>query len=103
MFAWSGANATHPPQLQAVQMKAAQLEQSPAERSIVSRQEARIRDLESQLDFQAVQMRRFEVPGCHRSWRGCGIWGGAVCLQKADTVMAPPWLCGEEAPGKGWG
>ncbi|KAK2522878.1 Myo18b, partial [Columba guinea] len=47
--------------LQAAQMKAAQLEQSPAERSIVSRQEARIRDLESQLDFQAVQMRRFEV------------------------------------------
>ncbi|OPJ74921.1 unconventional myosin-XVIIIb isoform A [Patagioenas fasciata monilis] len=47
--------------LQAAQTKAAQLEQSPAERSIVSRQEARIRDLESQLDFQAVQMRRFEV------------------------------------------
>ncbi|NXK92676.1 MY18B protein, partial [Formicarius rufipectus] len=47
--------------LQAAQARAAQLEQSPAERSIVSRQEARIRDLESQLDFQAVQMKRFEV------------------------------------------
>ncbi|NWS96516.1 MY18B protein, partial [Mionectes macconnelli] len=47
--------------LQAVQARAAQLEQCPAERSIVSRQEARIRDLESQLDFQAVQMKRFEV------------------------------------------
>ncbi|NXI40756.1 MY18B protein, partial [Galbula dea] len=47
--------------LQAVQVRAAHLEQSPAERSIVSRQEARIRDLESQLDFQAVQMKRFEV------------------------------------------
>ncbi|NXB98071.1 MY18B protein, partial [Orthonyx spaldingii] len=43
------------------QARAAQLEQCPAERSIVSRQEARIRDLESQLDFQAVQMKRFEV------------------------------------------
>uniref|UniRef100_A0A8C3JT64 Myosin XVIIIB n=1 Tax=Calidris pygmaea TaxID=425635 RepID=A0A8C3JT64_9CHAR len=32
-----------------------------SDRSIVSRQEARIRDLESQLDFQAVQMKRFEV------------------------------------------
>ncbi|XP_032562028.1 unconventional myosin-XVIIIb [Chiroxiphia lanceolata] len=47
--------------LQAVQARAVQLEQCPAERSIVSRQEARIRDLESQLDFQAVQMKRFEV------------------------------------------
>ncbi|NXW57660.1 MY18B protein, partial [Eurystomus gularis] len=37
------------------------LEQCPPERAIVSRQEARIRDLESQLDFQAVQMKRFEV------------------------------------------
>ncbi|XP_010154982.1 PREDICTED: unconventional myosin-XVIIIb-like, partial [Eurypyga helias] len=48
-------------QLQAAQARAARLEQCPAERSIVSRQEARIRDLESQLDFQAVQMKRFEV------------------------------------------
>ncbi|NXK60422.1 MY18B protein, partial [Sylvietta virens] len=47
--------------LQAAQARAAQLEQCPAERAIVSRQEARIRDLESQLDFQAVQMKRFEV------------------------------------------
>ncbi|KAM8993321.1 unconventional myosin-XVIIIb [Ara ararauna] len=47
--------------LQAAQARAARMEQCPAERSIVSRQEARIRDLESQLDFQAVQMKRFEV------------------------------------------
>ncbi|NXE12255.1 MY18B protein, partial [Lophotis ruficrista] len=47
--------------LQAAQARAARLEQCPAERSVVSRQEARIRDLESQLDFQAVQMKRFEV------------------------------------------
>ncbi|XP_059683822.1 unconventional myosin-XVIIIb [Gavia stellata] len=47
--------------LQAAQARAVRLEQCPAERSIVSRQEARIRDLESQLDFQAVQMKRFEV------------------------------------------
>lgn len=52
-------------QLQAAQARAAQLEQCPAERSIVSRQEARIRELESQLDFQAVQMKRFEVPPPH--------------------------------------
>ncbi|KAM7089529.1 unconventional myosin-XVIIIb [Ciconia maguari] len=47
--------------LQAAQARVVLLEQCPAERSIVSRQEARIRDLESQLDFQAVQMKRFEV------------------------------------------
>ncbi|XP_040467803.1 unconventional myosin-XVIIIb [Falco naumanni] len=47
--------------LQAAQARLERLEQCPAERSIVSRQEARIRDLESQLDFQAVQMKRFEV------------------------------------------
>ncbi|NXO01489.1 MY18B protein, partial [Rhinopomastus cyanomelas] len=47
--------------LQAAQARAASLEQCPAERSVVSRQEARIRDLETQLDFQAVQMKRFEV------------------------------------------
>lgn len=42
----------------------ARLEQRPAERAVISRQEARIRDLESQLDFQAVQMKRFEVWLC---------------------------------------
>ncbi|XP_074966844.1 unconventional myosin-XVIIIb [Phalacrocorax aristotelis] len=47
--------------LQAAQARVVCLEQCPAERSIISRQEARIRDLESQLDFQAVQMKRFEV------------------------------------------
>ncbi|NXY73557.1 MY18B protein, partial [Glareola pratincola] len=47
--------------LQAAQARAARLEQCLPERAIVSRQEARIRDLESQLDFQAVQMKRFEV------------------------------------------
>uniref|UniRef100_A0A8C2T7K5 Myosin XVIIIB n=1 Tax=Coturnix japonica TaxID=93934 RepID=A0A8C2T7K5_COTJA len=43
------------------QASVARLEQRPAERAVISRQEARIRDLESQLDFQAVQMKRFEV------------------------------------------
>ncbi|NWI49482.1 MY18B protein, partial [Calyptomena viridis] len=47
--------------LQAVQARVAQLEQCPAERSIVSWQEAQIPDLQSQLDFQTVQMKRFEV------------------------------------------
>ncbi|XP_068268386.1 unconventional myosin-XVIIIb isoform X2 [Nyctibius grandis] len=47
--------------LQAAQARAALLEQSAPARAVVSRQEARIRDLESQLDCQGVQMKRFEV------------------------------------------
>ncbi|NWZ24834.1 MY18B protein, partial [Asarcornis scutulata] len=47
--------------LRAAQASAARLEQRPAERAVISRQEAHIRDLESRLDCQAVQMKRFEV------------------------------------------
>ncbi|NXF32329.1 MY18B protein, partial [Nyctibius bracteatus] len=47
--------------LQAAQARAEHLEQSAPARAVVSRQEARIRDLESQLDCQGVQMKRFEV------------------------------------------
>lgn len=64
------------PQLRAAQASAARLEQRPAERAVISRQEAHIRDLESRLDCQAVQMKRFEVqpgtgaPGTWFSTRG---------------------------------
>lgn len=101
-------------QLQAAEARAACLEQCPAQRSIVSRQEARIRDLESQLDFQAVQMKRFEVPtssplaegmrspgemqlACRkraqpgRVGRGeWGLWPALRCLRTAHVVHAAP-------------
>ena len=81
-------------QLQAAEARAARLEQCPAERSIVSRQEARIRDLESQLDFQAVQMKRFEVPPLHRSRRDAEPQGDAARWQKAGAAMPAPRLWG---------
>lgn len=88
-------------QLHAAQARAAHLEQCPAERSIVSRQEACIRDLESQLDFQAVQMKRFEVPPFPRSRRGCGVPGRCSLLGKGWRSDAPPWLWGKKHPGRG--
>uniref|UniRef100_A0A8C6XLM2 Myosin XVIIIB n=1 Tax=Naja naja TaxID=35670 RepID=A0A8C6XLM2_NAJNA len=47
--------------LQAAQARLAYLEQAMVERSIVSRQEALICDLESKMEFQSVQIKRFEV------------------------------------------
>lgn len=51
-----------PKQLQVAQARTAYLEQAMVERSIVSRQEALICDLENKLQFQNVQIKRFEVP-----------------------------------------
>uniref|UniRef100_A0A8C4WMI0 Myosin XVIIIB n=1 Tax=Gopherus evgoodei TaxID=1825980 RepID=A0A8C4WMI0_9SAUR len=47
--------------LQAAQARIAYVEQSMVERSIVSRQEALICDLENKLEFQSVQIKRFEM------------------------------------------
>ncbi|XP_032085222.1 unconventional myosin-XVIIIb [Thamnophis elegans] len=47
--------------LQAAQARLSYLEQATVERSIVSRQEAVICDLESKMEFQSVQIKRFEV------------------------------------------
>lgn len=76
------------PQLRAAQASTARLEQRPAERAVISRQEAHIRDLESRLDCQAVQMKRFEVrPGAGSRGRGSA--------QEVGTVTP--------APGRGEG
>ncbi|XP_074976223.1 unconventional myosin-XVIIIb isoform X1 [Caretta caretta] len=47
--------------LQAARARIAYVEQSMVERSIVSRQEALICDLENKLEFQSVQIKRFEM------------------------------------------
>ncbi|XP_053136129.1 unconventional myosin-XVIIIb isoform X2 [Hemicordylus capensis] len=47
--------------LQASQARLVYLEQSMVERSIVSRQEALICDLENKMEFQSVQIKRFEM------------------------------------------
>ncbi|XP_028621359.1 unconventional myosin-XVIIIb [Grammomys surdaster] len=48
-------------QLQVAQLRIQYLEQSTVERAIVSRQEAIICDLENKIEFQKMQMKRFEV------------------------------------------
>ncbi|XP_077016812.1 unconventional myosin-XVIIIb isoform X2 [Tamandua tetradactyla] len=48
-------------QLQVAQMRIEYLEQSTVDRAIVSRQEAIICDLENKMEFQRVQIKRFEV------------------------------------------
>lgn len=48
-------------QLQVAQSRIDYLEQSMVERSIVSRQESVICDLENKMEFQRAQIKRFEV------------------------------------------
>ncbi|XP_068767615.1 unconventional myosin-XVIIIb [Struthio camelus] len=47
--------------LQAAEARLAQLGRSTVERAVVSRQEARVCDLQNRLEFQSVQIKRFEV------------------------------------------
>lgn len=65
-------------QLQAAQARLSYLEQAMVERSIVSRQEALICDLENKMEFQSIQVKRFEV----RRWSygGGAPWTGVAQL-----------------------
>lgn len=49
------------PQLQALQSQLEFLEQSMVDKSLVSRQEAKIRELETRLEFERTQVKRLEV------------------------------------------
>lgn len=49
------------PQLQALQSQVEFLEQSMVDKSLVSRQEAKIRELETRLEFERTQVKRLEV------------------------------------------
>jgi len=68
--AWQGAGEVvaeaefvHPPplQLQGLQSQLEFLEQSMVDKSLVSRQEAKIRELETRLEFERTQVKRLEV------------------------------------------
>lgn len=66
--AWRGARevvvkaeAVLPLQLQGLQSQLEFLEQSMVDKSLVSRQEAKIRELESRLEFERTQVKRLEV------------------------------------------
>lgn len=63
----SGLSSSLPaphPQLQALQSQVEFLEQSMVDKSLVSRQEAKIRELETRLEFERTQVKRLEV-GAH--------------------------------------
>lgn len=62
----SSPPASHP-QLQALQSQVEFLEQSMVDKSLVSRQEAKIRELETRLEFERTQVKRLEV-GARFSW-----------------------------------
>lgn len=51
-------------QFTALQSQVEFLEQSTVEKSLVSRQEAKIRELESKLEFEKTQVKRLEVSIC---------------------------------------
>lgn len=53
-------------QMQALQSQLDFQEQSMVEKSLVSRQEAKIRELESKLEFEKTQVKRLEVSGKYR-------------------------------------
>lgn len=55
--------------MQALQSQLDFQEQSMVEKSLVSRQEAKIRELESKLEFEKTQVKRLEVRVKDR-WRG---------------------------------
>lgn len=55
--------------MQALQSQLDFQEQSMVEKSLVSRQEAKIRELESKLEFEKTQVKRLEVRVEDR-WRG---------------------------------
>lgn len=53
--------AVFPLQLQGLQSQLEFLEQSMVDKSLVSRQEAKIRELETRLEFERTQVKRLEV------------------------------------------
>ena len=57
--------------MQALQSQLEFQEQSMVEKSLVSRQEAKIRELESKLEFEKTQVKRLEVR-TKDQWKGAG-------------------------------
>lgn len=58
-----------PPQLQSLQSQLEFQEQSMVEKSMVSRQDAKIREIETKLEFEKTQVKRLEV-SAHLRWKG---------------------------------
>lgn len=58
--------------MQALQSQLEFQEQSMVEKSLVSRQEAKIRELETKLEFEKTQVKRLEVRATDR-WTSAGV------------------------------
>lgn len=87
------------PQLQALQSQLEFLEQSMVDKSLVSRQEAKIRELETRLEFERTQVKRLEV-GTGTPLTGTGWVRHIPSPHGAATAMEPRH---EETPGVPWG
>lgn len=70
--------------MQALQSQLDFQEQSMVEKSLVSRQEAKIRELESKLEFEKTQVKRLEVRAKDR-WRSAGGW--LKCIGVKDQLQ----------------
>lgn len=71
-------------QMQSLQSQLDFQEQSMVEKSHVSRQEAKIRELESKLEFEKTQVKRLEVRAKDR-WRSAGGW--LKCTEVRDQLQ----------------
>lgn len=77
----SGSDAAYP-QLQGLQSQLEFLEQSMVDKSLVSRQEAKIRELETRLEFERTQVKRLEV-------------GTAISLTDPSPIPTEVSRCGD--------
>lgn len=68
-------------QMQALQSQLDFQEQSMVEKSLVSRQEAKIRELESRLEFEKTQVKRLEVSVKNRWWCGAAAAAAAASVR----------------------
>lgn len=72
--------------MQALQSQLDFQEQSMVEKSLVSRQEAKIRELESKLEFEKTQVKRLEVSVKHRWWCGALLLLLLQCEMKLQHI-----------------
>lgn len=86
------------PQLQALQSQLEFLEQSMVDKSLVSRQEAKIRELETRLEFERTQVKRLEV-GAGTPLTGSGWVRHPPSPHGTTTASRPRHEAAQGSPG----